>query len=390
MNKKFLGLLFFAFSLSSYAMPAADQPAPAANKLIVIRTGVPSGTPCGTPLAQRTMLNADFKGEDAGSRQEYFKAKATHAKSFANRLNLENEAYTITVNQERLEPVEFALADKCTTLNVIRTTGPSENPLVKADKRIMPKKADLTEDTDNLTEYIGLQEVIDNYEIKEDAEYFAAYKRKRKKRGIHRIFDKFGAKKSRNLSDQLVNSAHHYARYGEEQHLAFKMIQQESELFCAVEESNLDLLKKCLETKENANARDVRGNTPLHYAADIACIQELLKHNASANAVDSLGNTPLHYAVTRNSLECVQYLIEHGGAFVLLVNNKNETPYDIAIKYGYDAIIQYFESREKSDMQSAKSQSKEKKRKSKSKKSEKIEKADIDALVKSTTKLSLS
>jgi ankyrin repeat protein len=92
----------------------------------------------------------------------------------------------------------------------------------------------------------------------------------------------------------------------------------------------------------DVGARNRRGATPLHYAADgapgsgawnpqgqgeiVAC---LIAAGADPNAVDHSGVAPLHRAVRTRCARAVRALIE-GGADIGLANKSGSTPMDLA------------------------------------------------------------
>ncbi|QQR49313.1 ankyrin repeat domain-containing protein [bacterium] len=162
------------------------------------------------------------------------------------------------------------------------------------------------------------------------------------------------------------------------------------EIFFAIDNDDLTFLERVISNDEDVNTRDGAGNTPLHFAQSIDCVEVLVKNGADANVTNLIGNTPLHYAVYRNSLPIVKYLVEQGNAFVWIMNENGQTPYDTALINSRHDIAEYLAP----FYEVGSSKSTAKKSKSKSKKhfrraDKKREKTNIDDLVESTAKLSL-
>ena len=95
----------------------------------------------------------------------------------------------------------------------------------------------------------------------------------------------------------------------------------------------------------NVNARDPYQNTPLHEAMKTGnpiIVQALIKAGANPLAVSALdGNTPLHLAMEKGSdAETFFKLLDtKKNAGVNLRNQKHETPFMLAAKYGHLKLI---------------------------------------------------
>ena len=58
--------------------------------------------------------------------------------------------------------------------------------------------------------------------------------------------------------------------------------------------------------------------------------------------VDEEGNTPLHYVAQFDLVEVAHWLVNHGFTLSTL-NNKNETPLDIAVGSRRQNVVRYFQ-----------------------------------------------
>ncbi|QHI73466.1 ankyrin repeat domain-containing protein [Aminipila terrae] len=79
-------------------------------------------------------------------------------------------------------------------------------------------------------------------------------------------------------------------------------------------ETDLDSLKKLIESGENVDAQDKDKRTPLIHAAidnKIDLAKVLIEKGANINIQDSLGYTPLHYAAQNYYLEFAKLLIDN-------------------------------------------------------------------------------
>jgi ankyrin repeat protein len=90
-----------------------------------------------------------------------------------------------------------------------------------------------------------------------------------------------------------------------------------------------------LKVGANANARDIHGMTPLHWAAHYShslCVQLLLAAGADPSIADNDMNIPLHYA--RCSPECAALLISAYPAGVNVVGQYKRTALHVAAHNG--------------------------------------------------------
>jgi ankyrin repeat protein len=108
-------------------------------------------------------------------------------------------------------------------------------------------------------------------------------------------------------------------------------------------------------------AKDIQGDTPLHfacYAGHLAVIIELIGSNDSDSATTSIlgkrtsrgganieakdihGDTPLHYAALNGEVAVVKALLS-GGANILAANNNGHFPIHKAVSAGKSAVSKY-------------------------------------------------
>lgn len=104
-------------------------------------------------------------------------------------------------------------------------------------------------------------------------------------------------------------------------------------LNAALNMQQMDTVAYLLSKGANPTVADMKGNTPLHYAArtahDTAAIPMLIAAGARVNAVNQDGDTPLHIAIRYGNEPGAKALIGHG-AKVNIKNYANQTPLDLA------------------------------------------------------------
>ena len=99
-------------------------------------------------------------------------------------------------------------------------------------------------------------------------------------------------------------------------------------------------------TMTDQNPSDENGRTPLHYAAQegqFDLFRYIFDLATEKNQPDNKKDTPLHLAAGARSTEIAIYIIERIALDQVYVkNNLNETPLDIALKYGNQDIMEFY------------------------------------------------
>lgn len=115
----------------------------------------------------------------------------------------------------------------------------------------------------------------------------------------------------------------------------------------AAENGNLDILKLLIDKDVNIEAENNNECTPLHLAAKnghAEAFQFLIKNRSNYRAIDKYSNNTLHYAVKGGSLDIVELLLERGFNKDTRNNNSKNihmgvTPLQIAVKKGHLEIV---------------------------------------------------
>jgi ankyrin repeat protein len=104
------------------------------------------------------------------------------------------------------------------------------------------------------------------------------------------------------------------------------MSKQEKRLFSAVAKGDNQRLEFLLRKRVNPNAKDDKGNAPIHYAKDLNSIELLTKYGADINAQNNDGLTKLHMDVVLGKAAAVQHLLARN-ANVRIADNTGVTPH---------------------------------------------------------------
>lgn len=97
-----------------------------------------------------------------------------------------------------------------------------------------------------------------------------------------------------------------------------------------------DELIRLLQSRRAPNTPDDKGETALHYAAQLGdqqMVQALLYYKADVDPRDQFGNTPLHWAAQRGSITVLQMLIDAKAA-IDPQNRQGITPLMMAAQAG--------------------------------------------------------
>jgi len=108
------------------------------------------------------------------------------------------------------------------------------------------------------------------------------------------------------------------------------------QLILAIQEQNLNKVKRALQNGADINKPDLFSWTPLMNAIikkDLQITQYLLKNGANTDSKDLNGETPLFKAIEKNDNKICEELIKFG-AKVNIKNNEGNTPLMIAVKNG--------------------------------------------------------
>lgn len=114
----------------------------------------------------------------------------------------------------------------------------------------------------------------------------------------------------------------------------FAMAQNNENIFEAARTGNAQQLRIFLVNDVNVNAKDARGQTPLHYAClggHVECVKTLLENGANINEKNQVGYAPLHTASSYGHVECMRELLVNGANPNEKVGVRGNTPLHLVI-----------------------------------------------------------
>jgi hypothetical protein len=110
-----------------------------------------------------------------------------------------------------------------------------------------------------------------------------------------------------------------------------------SPLFLAVTGYRAKVVEFLVKKGADVNLADKKGRTPLHLSETPMIAQILIDNGAHVDARSKDGNTKLHMVPP---LDVAQILVDHG-ADVNAKNKEGKTPLDLAIKEGYQELVEF-------------------------------------------------
>jgi len=118
----------------------------------------------------------------------------------------------------------------------------------------------------------------------------------------------------------------------------------ETALFVAAARGFDKICALLMESGGDSRLATVEGATAVHIAAasgHLEVLRLLASRGAFINSVDEEGDCVLHYAVREGQFPAIQLLVKHFGADFTIKNEDLETPLDLAIELGENAIADF-------------------------------------------------
>ncbi|WP_264686246.1 MULTISPECIES: ankyrin repeat domain-containing protein [Wolbachia] len=113
-------------------------------------------------------------------------------------------------------------------------------------------------------------------------------------------------------------------------------------LHLAVLADKLQVVEKLIEGGADVNAKNNHGATPLHWAAlnqNVNIVEKLIEKGANVNEKNKYDNVPLHYAAGYGSLSVIEKLIEKG-ADINAKSSNGDTPLHLATKNSHLDVLE--------------------------------------------------
>ncbi|CAF1060394.1 unnamed protein product [Rotaria sp. Silwood1] len=126
-------------------------------------------------------------------------------------------------------------------------------------------------------------------------------------------------------------------------------------LACANEKANVAAIFINKMNIEQINLIDIQGRTPLHECVDNmngVLARYLIRHGADENAKDVRGNTVLHLAAEKGNIELIRTLIKSSNVDINQVNIDGQSPLSLGILYNHDEVCKVLLDQEKIHVQS--------------------------------------
>lgn len=100
-----------------------------------------------------------------------------------------------------------------------------------------------------------------------------------------------------------------------------------------------ELLSLFIEKGADVNHVNDEGMTIMMLTTDKDMVKELIRAGGNIHMADKEGNTVLHHALMHGNTETARYLIRKGADYNC-VNNKGESPMQLAAEKGYDTVLE--------------------------------------------------
>ena len=116
---------------------------------------------------------------------------------------------------------------------------------------------------------------------------------------------------------------------------------------------SVDIAQMLINRGADIEAIDKRNKTPLHWASESGrtqMVRYLVEEGAEKDAVSYNNSTPMHLALTFAFVETATCLVDLG-ANTNIKDFMNETPYEMAFAKGFQALVNYIDTRIEMDFE---------------------------------------